>query len=82
MEYSDPKWHWNASFTTPEARKFLGEDPQTPLKDYDSFGVHLTNTCIHCQAWHCALSGFLVLGQADPCDTIKMSVSIEGTRIS
>ncbi len=33
LKYSDPKWHWNAPFTTPEAKKFLGEDPQPPLQE-------------------------------------------------
>ncbi len=28
LEYSDPTWHWNAPFATPEAKEFLGEDPQ------------------------------------------------------
>ena len=32
MEYSDPKWHWNAPFATPEATKFLREEPPTPLE--------------------------------------------------
>ena len=29
MDYSDPKWHWNAPFATPEAEKSLGEDPRS-----------------------------------------------------
>ncbi len=47
MEYSDPKWHWNAPFATTEAEKFLGQRPQTPLEEGVSFTVHLTNTCIY-----------------------------------
>ncbi len=67
FEYSDPKWHWNASFATPEAKRFLGEDPQTPLKTGCFVSCSLTNTCIYYRAPHYALSGFLVLSQADPC---------------
>ena len=44
MECSDQKLHWNASLVTPEAKRFLGEDPQPPLKEDVSFGIHLTNT--------------------------------------
>ena len=32
MDYSDLKWHWNAPFATPEAKRFQGEDPQTSLE--------------------------------------------------
>ncbi len=67
FEYSDPKWHWNASFATPKAKKFLGEDPQTPLKTGYFVSRSLTNICTYYQARHYALSGFFVLSQADPC---------------
>ncbi len=33
LGYSDPEWHSNAPFATTEDKKFLGEDPQTPLKE-------------------------------------------------
>ena len=67
LEYSDPILHWNASFVTPVAKKSRGGGPTPALKEDVSFGVHLTNTCIHYRACCYALSGFLVLGQADPC---------------
>ena len=69
MEYSDPIWHWNAPFVTSEAKQFLGEDPhpRPPRKRMFLFGVHLTNTCIHHQAQHYALSDFLVETHFDPC---------------
>ena len=52
MEYSDPKRHWNAPFATPETNKFLEKTPRAPLGEDVSFGVHLTNTCIHHHARH------------------------------
>ena len=24
LEYSEPKWHWNAPFATPQAKKLMG----------------------------------------------------------
>ncbi len=66
MEYGDLKWYWNAPFATPEAKKFLGEGPKTPLKEDVPFGAHLTNMCIHCQARHYALSDLLVKPHFDP----------------
>ena len=76
LEYSDPKWHWNAPFATPEARKFLGEDPQATQEEDVSFAVHLTNTCMHHQAQHYSLSDFLVETHFDPC-TLHPAPSLE-----
>ncbi len=67
MECIDSKWHWNASFATPEAKKFLGKNPQTPLKEGISFWVHLINMCIYHGARHYAFSDFLVETHFDPC---------------
>ena len=66
MEYSDPKWHWNAQFATPEAKQFLGEDPRPPLQEDVSFGLHLTNTYIHHRVRHLPLSDFFVKTHFDP----------------
>ena len=54
---------------TPEAKKFLGDVPQTLLEEDVSFGVHLTNTCMHFRALHYALSDFLVETRFDPWTT-------------
>ncbi len=67
MEYSDPKWHWNAPFATPEPTKFLGGTPRPPLKEDVSFAVHFINICIHHRARHCAFPDFLVETHFDPC---------------
>ena len=32
LEYSDPKWHWNAPFTTPVAKKSIGGGPRPRWK--------------------------------------------------
>ena len=51
---------------TQEAKKFWGEVPRTPLEEDVSFGVHLTNTCMHFRARHYALSDFLAETRFDP----------------
>ena len=66
LEYSDPKWHWNAPSAPLEAKSFLGEDPQTPLEGDFSFRVHLTIMSIYHQARHYELSDFLVETLFDP----------------
>ena len=60
MEYSDPKWHWNAPFAIPEVKKIPGEVPQNPLEEYVSLRVHIKYMCIlvHYPPWHYALSEF------------------------
>ncbi len=65
MENSEPKWYWNAPFPTPEAKAFLGEDPQT-LKEDILFGVHLNKHMHTLTARHYALSDFLVEIHFDP----------------
>ncbi len=56
------KWHWNAPFATPEAKKFRGVG-RTARKEDVSFGAHLTNTCIHYRG---GVSDFLVETHFDP----------------
>ena len=61
-----PKMALEYTIGNPRNQKISGEAPQAPLKEAVSFWVHLTNTRMHYQDRHHALSDFLVETHFDP----------------
>ncbi len=73
-----PKMTQECIICDPRSQKISGGAPPDPPKGGCFFWVHFRNTSIHYRAWHFALSGFLVLGQADPC---KRKIAFLGTQM-